>query len=89
MKQLIKFEWKKIITKKLNLIAMAAGIFLAVLCSVTWVFQSYYSETIEEEEITGIEAIKKETEHNNQLTDLLTDDYVRNILREYQEAENN
>lgn len=84
MKQLFKFELKKILNRKVNLTAMVLGILLVVVSNTAMI----NGETLymgEENTLEGVEAIKKEDEIANAITSELSEEFLTGFLQEYQQ----
>lgn len=82
MKQLLHFEFKKIMDKKVNRISMLIGILLIIFCNIKLI----QDETLHigKEVYTGVEAIHKQEEIENALTSHLDENFLTQFLREYQ-----
>lgn len=89
MKQLLKFELKKILYRKVNLTAMVLGILLVVVSNIAIINgESLYMD--EENRLEGVAAIKKEDEIENAITSELSEEFLTDFLQEYQqEIQNN
>lgn len=85
MKQLLKFELKKILGRKANLIAMSLGLLLIVVSNILTIHGS--SLLLEEgNTIEGAAAIRKQAEIENALTTELSEEFLTEFLQEYQQA---
>ena len=89
MKQLLKFELKKILSRKVNLIAMALGILLIVFSNIALIKgESLYLG--DDNRIEGVDAIKQQEKIENALTSELSEEFLSDFLQEYQqEVQNN
>lgn len=89
MKQLLKFELKKILNKKSSLIAMVLGLLLIIVSNITLIRgESLYLS--EKNHLEGIAAIKKQTEIENSLTSELSEEFLTEFLKDYQlQSKNN
>ena len=84
MKQLLKFELKKILSRKVNLAAMALGMLLIVFSNIALINgESLYLG--EGNRIEGVDAIKTQEEVENALTSELSEEFLTELLREYQQ----
>ena len=84
MKQLLKFELKKILSRKVNLIAMALGMLLIVFSNIAIINgESLYLD--ENHYLEGVDAIKTEEEVENALTSELNEEFLTDFLQEYQQ----
>lgn len=89
MKQLLKFELKKILNKKSSLIAMALGLLLIIVSNIALIHgESLYLG--EKNHLEGVSAIKKQTEIENSLTSELSEEFLTGVLKDYQlQSKNN
>lgn len=80
MKQLIKFEFSKLIKKKLVLIVI--GIFAILYATMlwSWIFGNEWAVTQDGEQLFGAEAEAYNTEITNRFAGPLTDEKVQEIL---------
>ena len=84
MSQLLKFELKKILSRKVNLIAMALGMLLIVFSNIALINgESLYLG--EDNRIEGVDAIKRQEEVENALTSELSEEFLTDFLQEYQQ----
>lgn len=84
MIQIIKFECKKMFRSKINLIAMASGLFLLVFCVSVWVSQSFYFDGETGEVVYGVDTIKINQQKNKELADVLTEEFLTKEVEEIQ-----
>ena len=83
MKQLLKFELKKILNKKSSIIAMVLGLLLIIVSNITLIRgESLYLS--EKNHLEGVAAIKKQTEIENSLTSELSEEFLTEFLKDYQ-----
>ena len=89
MKQLLKFELKKILNRKSSLISMALGLLLIIVSNISLIRgESLYLG--EKNHLEGVAAIKKQTEIENSLTSELSEEFLTGFLKDYQlQSENN
>ena len=84
MKPLLKFELKKIFSRKVNLIAMSLGMLLIVFSNIALINgESLYLG--EDNRIEGVDAIKRQKEIENALTSELSEEFLTDFLQEYQQ----
>lgn len=84
MKQLLRFELKKIINRKVNLIAMVLGLLLIVFSNIALICGEFlYLE--EGEELEGVAAIRKQMEIENALSTELSEEFLTEFLQDYQQ----
>lgn len=84
---LLKYELKKLLTSKMNLIAMAVGFIILGLTTVYPVLSEseYLSET--DESISGLAAIEYNQKKAEEQADYLTDEYVYEVIKDIRESE--
>ena len=82
MKQLLKFELKKILNKKSSLIAMALGLLLIIVSNIALIRGESLSLS-EKNHLEGVAAIKKQTEIENSLTSELSEEFLTGVLKDY------
>lgn len=88
MKQLLRFEFKKILVRKVNLIAIIAGLLLVIISNIVLIYgESLYLGR--ENSLKGVNAIKTQTEIENALSSELTEEFLTGFLREYQQETQN
>ena len=88
MKQLLRFEFKKIFVRKVNLIAITAGLLLLIISNIALIHgESLYLGG--ENSLKGVNAIKTQTEVENALSSELTEEFLTGFLREYQQEIHN
>lgn len=83
MKTILGFELKKILCRKVNLIAIALGLLLIVVSDIALVRDSSLFLS-EETTLKGLEAIKAQVETENALTTRLSEEFLTEFLRDYQ-----
>lgn len=83
---LLKYELKKLLTSRMNLIAMVAGFIIVGLTTIYPVLSEseYLSES--DESIRGLAAIEYNQKKNGELTDYLTDEYVYDVINDIQSS---
>lgn len=81
MKTMIYFEWKKIFERKMNIVAMLAGLAVVLVCVYMFVqeFGMYdkYTNTYPK----GIEGMEFAEKTINGMTDYITEEYVTDTIR--------
>lgn len=82
MRQLLYYEWKKLLGRKTNQVAILLGLLLVVICNVAQIQGE--SLTANGKEWKGAEAILKQQEIENALADQLDEEFLTDFLREYQ-----
>lgn len=84
MKTLCCFELKKIMRKRLNVIVMILGIALELFISVGRIYGTHEKDYEQKCYLQGKRAIDYSMNYNNSLTDVLTDNYITQFLKDYQ-----
>lgn len=82
MGQLLYYEWKKLLGRKTNQVAILLGLLLVVICNVAQIQGE--TLTANGKEWKGAEAILKQQEIENALADQLDEEFLTDFLREYQ-----
>lgn len=84
MKSLLRFELKKILCRKVNLIALTLGLLLIVISNIALIHgESLYVN--EENSLEGVDAIKTQSEAENALTSELSEEFLTGFLQDYQQ----
>lgn len=84
MKSLLRFELKKILYRKVNLIAMTLGLLLIVISNIALIHgESLYLN--EEKSLDGVDAIKTQLEVENALASELSEEFLTGFLQDYQQ----
>ncbi|MCH5344627.1 MAG: hypothetical protein J1E64_11355 [Acetatifactor sp.] len=84
MKSLIYFEIKKILERKLNVIAMLTGYIIIAIAAYVLVAQCNFYDAETGSWMYGIEAIRADEEKNRALTDYLTEEYLTGLVEDIQ-----
>lgn len=82
MRQLYYFEVKKIICKRVNQIAMLLGLLLVIICTIAQIQGEIFRDG--NKELSGVSAILKQEEVENNLTSELNEEFLTDFLQEYQ-----
>lgn len=84
MKQILRFEFQKIFIRKVNQIAITAGLLLVMISNIALINgESLYLDG--EDSLEGINAIKTQTETENALSTELSEEFLTGFLLEYQQ----
>lgn len=83
MKELIRYEIKKILDRKVNRITLLLGLALIVFSNLILI-NSESLQTDENTSCTGREAILRQAELENALTDVLDEEFLTDFLADYQ-----
>lgn len=83
---MMRFEWKKIFERRLNVVAMILGYVLLGVCAFSYVSLSKYYDEETESNIEGIVAIRMERERDEGLTDAVTEEYMTRLIGEIQKS---
>ena len=82
MKSLLRFELRKILCRKVNLIALALGLLLVIVSNIVLITgESLYVN--EETSLEGVEAIKTQSEIENALASELSEEFLTGFLQDY------
>ena len=76
MIQLIGYEWKKILMKKVNVVVLVAGILLMIAYVSYSIYDNSVISTDTKEYVTGIKSFVLSKEQNQELTESLTEDFL-------------
>lgn len=82
---MIWFELKKILNKRLNLIAMAAGYIMLALCIFLPIRKESYNPGAGNEAVSGLEAVRMKRMCAASQTDYITEEFVTATLRQIQD----
>ncbi|MCM1044981.1 MAG: ABC transporter permease [Candidatus Gastranaerophilales bacterium] len=85
MKNMIRFELQKIWEKRLNKIAMFAGYLLIAVCVIAFLMDNSFYDVETQSYIEGLEAIRRDQERCRSMPDVLTEDYLTDLVVEMQE----
>ncbi len=81
MRTMLFFEWKKIFSRRFNVIAMAVGYLLILVCTINYITQEYFWDTETEQYIYGVAAYEMGREKNGAMTDYLTEEYLTELTK--------
>lgn len=87
MKYMIGYEWKKIFSRRFNVLAMLAGYILALICTFNYVYQESYFDPQTEEYVNGIAAFEQQRHDEHMRTEVLSEEYVTTVVQEVQAKE--
>lgn len=81
---MIRFEWKKIFERRLNVTAMLLGYILIGVCAFVWISGvSFYDEKTQTY-IKGVDAVWLNQQRAEVQTDILSEEYITQLSREIQ-----
>ena len=83
MKSLLRFELRKILCRKVNLIAMLVGLLVIVISNIALIHGKFLCLD-EENSLEGVEAIKTQSEIENALASELSEEFLTGFLQDYQ-----
>ena len=83
MRQLLYFEWKKILDRKVNRIALLLGLMLVIAGNLVLI--QHEDLDYNGKELTGIAAISTQGEIEKALTPALDEEFLTTFLQEYQD----
>lgn len=81
---MMRYEWKKIFERRLNVIAMLLGYILIGICVFNYVTQERFYDEKTDSYIEGIEAIRMGQERAKAQTDVITEEYMTELISEIQ-----
>lgn len=84
MREMLFFEWKKIFNRRFNLIAMAVGYFLILVCTINYITQNNFWDAESEQYVYGVSAYEIGRVRNEEKTDYLTEEYLTELTKEIQ-----
>ncbi len=84
MAMMMRFEWKKIFERRLNVAAMLLGYVLIAVCVFSYISQASFYDKDTDSYVKGIAGIRRAQERDNGQTEELTDAYVTEVIREIQ-----
>lgn len=79
---MIRFEWKKIFERRLNVIAMLLGYVLIGVCVFAWISDARSFDEKTQTDIEGINAFRLNQQRAEAQTDILSEEYVTQLVRE-------
>lgn len=81
---MMRFEWKKIFERKLNITAMILGYVLIAFCAFHYVTQTAFYDETAQDYVYGTEAFRLAREKAEKEPDIVTDEYVTQVIRDIQ-----
>ena len=85
MKELIGYEIKKILMRRVNRIAMLFGLILIIFSNLALIHSESFPVS-DTEYCTGREAFQKQAEAENALTTQLSEEFLTGFLQDYQQG---
>lgn len=85
MRSMIYYEFQKIFRRKLNIIAMLAGLLLMLVCAVNYVRQTSFYDAETNSYVRGTEAFRRQEKAKAKMTDVLTEEYLTGVVMDIQE----
>lgn len=82
---MMRYEWKKIFERRLNVIAMLLGYVLIGICLFSYISQERFYDEKTDSYIEGIEAIRMEQARAESQTDVITEEYMTELIKEIQD----
>lgn len=83
---MIWFELKKIFERKLNLAAMAAGYAVMAVCVYAFISHATFYDAKTDSYVEGIKAIRMGQESQNAMTDVVSEQYITDMLKKIQSS---
>lgn len=81
---MMRYEWKKIFERRLNVVAMLLGYLLIGICVFSYFSQERFYDEKTDSYIEGIEAIHMERARAEAQTDVITEEYMTKLISEIQ-----
>ena len=81
---MMRYEWKKIFERRLNVAAMLLGYLLIGICVYNYITQESCYDAATDSYIEGVEAYRMQEELAQSQTDVITEAYVTNLIRDIQ-----
>lgn len=81
---MMRYEWKKIFERKLNVAAMALGYFLIGVCVFFYITQTSFYDEETGSYLEGIEAIRLRQARDEGQTDRITEEYITKLIEKIQ-----
>lgn len=81
---MMRYEWKKIFERRLNVIAMLLGYMLIGICVFSYYSQERFYDEKTDSYIEGIEAIRMEQARAEAQADVITEEYMTKLISEIQ-----
>lgn len=81
---MMRYEWKKIFERRLNVISMLLGYMLIGICTFSYFTQERFYDEKTDSYIEGIEAIRMEQTRAEEQTDVITEEYMTKLISEIQ-----
>ncbi len=81
---MIRYEWKKIFERRLNIIAMISGYVLIAGCVFSFINGASFYDKETDSYVEGIEGIRLEQERAKEKEDVISEEYITRIVKEIQ-----
>lgn len=81
---MMRYEWKKIFERRLNVTAMLLGYILIGICVFSYFSQERFYDEKTGDYIQGLEAIRLDQERAQAQTDVITEEYMTELIGEIQ-----
>lgn len=82
---MVRYEWKKLFQSRLNVSAMLIGYLLIGVCTFNYISQENFYDKNTDSYICGTEAFRLEQENAARQTDMITEEYVTELIGTVQE----
>lgn len=86
MKTIISYEWKKIFSRRFNVLVMLAGYVLTIVCIFNYICQYNYYDEGAQDYIHGISAYQQKDQLEHSRTDFLTEEYLTQVVSDIQSS---
>ncbi|MDE6387900.1 MAG: hypothetical protein K2L82_08865 [Lachnospiraceae bacterium] len=81
---MMRYEWKKIFERRLNVLAMLSGYLLIGVVVFSYISQERFYDAATDSYVEGIEAYRMEQELARLQTDVITEEYVTELIGDIQ-----
>ncbi|MCM1124144.1 MAG: hypothetical protein NC416_16305 [Eubacterium sp.] len=81
---MMRYEWKKIFERRLNVTAMLLGYILIGICVFSYISQESFYEKETDSYIEGIEAIRLDQARAESQTEVITEEYMTELIAKIQ-----
>lgn len=85
MGHMIRYEWKKIFGRRLNIIAMISGYVLLAGCVFSFINGAAFYDKETDSYVEGIEGIRLEQERAEEKEDEISEEYITRVVKEIQD----
>ena len=77
---MMRYEWKKIFERKLNVTAMLLGYLLIGIVVYSYISQETFYDPVADSYVEGIQAYRMDQERAKGQTDVITEEYITELI---------